>query len=78
MKGLISKYELRAIEERWPNFEECPDDVEVAAMFALAAMIVEQRTRLKNAIDTVISTSKERKSGTRGNTKRSSKKSKRN
>jgi|GraSoiStandDraft_45_1057281.scaffolds.fasta_scaffold3318719_1 hypothetical protein len=46
MKILISKYELRAIEERWPNFEECPDYVEVAAMFApLAAMSVEQRTR---------------------------------
>jgi hypothetical protein len=30
MKVLISKYELRAIEERWPNFEECPDYVEVS------------------------------------------------
>jgi hypothetical protein len=59
MKVLISKYELRAIEERWPDFEQCPDYVEVDAMFApLASMSLEQRTRLKTAIETVISKSR--------------------
>src|SRR3954447_4564785 len=62
MKVLISKYELRAIEERWPDFEQCPDYVEVGSMFApLASMSLDQRTRLKNAIETVVGKSKLKK-----------------
>jgi hypothetical protein len=37
MKVLISKYELRAIEERWPDFEQCPDYVEVACILPSVA-----------------------------------------
>jgi hypothetical protein len=51
MKVLISKYELRSIEERWPDFEQCPDFVEVATVpLSVFNMTPKQRTKLKKGI----------------------------
>jgi hypothetical protein len=45
MKVLISKYELRSISERWPDFERCPDFVEVTTVpLSVFNMTPAQRT----------------------------------
>jgi hypothetical protein len=74
MKVLISKYEIRSIEERWPNFEDCPDFVEVTAVpLSVFDMTPQQKARLKNAIETHISKEQQRKSGRKQSTSKSSK-----
>jgi hypothetical protein len=51
MKVLISKYEIRSIEERWPDFEQCPDFLEVATVpLSVFNMTPKQRTKLKKGV----------------------------
>jgi hypothetical protein len=51
MKVLISKYEIRSIEERWPDFEQCPDFVEVSTVpLSVFNMTPAQKARLKKGI----------------------------
>jgi hypothetical protein len=56
MRVFISKYELRDVQERYPTFEDCPDYVAVSSLIPVpASMGVEERVRMKNAIETHIS-----------------------
>jgi hypothetical protein len=62
MKVLISKYEMRAIEERWPDFEMCPDYVEVACIFpSVLEMAPEQRERLRSGLTAALCKSKSKR-----------------
>jgi hypothetical protein len=59
MKVLVSKYELRSVEERWPDFESCPDYVEVACIFPpVADLTPDQKIRLRKGIEAGISKKK--------------------
>jgi hypothetical protein len=51
VRVLISKYEARALTGRYPNLEECPDFVEVAALVpSVAELTDEEQKRLSDGI----------------------------
>jgi hypothetical protein len=62
MKVLVSKYEIRAIQEYYPDFEACPDFVEVGALVpAIAGLTPVERTSLADGIEAALSKQAKRK-----------------
>jgi hypothetical protein len=70
MKVLISKYEIRCIEERWPDFEQCPDFVEVSTVpLSTFKMTPGQKKRLQSSIEKDIAKAQLGKTGAKSGAK---------